>query len=85
MNIRYYDSLDPKKVVVKSGITELWMNWKISNFEYLMWLNALAGRSYNDLSQYPVFPWVILDHQSEKIGLNSYRDLTKNMGSLVNR
>ncbi len=28
-----------------------------SNFEYLMQLNTLAGRSYNDLSQYPVFPW----------------------------
>ena len=31
---------------------------EISNFQYLMHLNTLAGRSYNDLTQYPVFPWV---------------------------
>ncbi len=26
----------------------------MSNFDYLMSLNTLAGRSYNDLNQYPV-------------------------------
>jgi len=29
-----------------------------------MHLNTLAGRSYNDLMQYPVFPWVISDYTS---------------------
>ena len=38
---------------------------EISNFEYLMCLNTLAGRSYNDLMQYPVFPWVVADYESE--------------------
>jgi len=38
---------------------------EISNFEYLMCLNTLAGRSYNDLMQYPVFPWVIADYDSQ--------------------
>ena len=28
--------------------------WEISTFEYLMALNTLAGRTYNDLNQYPV-------------------------------
>jgi hypothetical protein len=28
--------------------------WEISTFEYLMGLNTLAGRTYNDLNQYPV-------------------------------
>ena len=36
-----------------------WLQRRISNFEYLMALNALSGRSFNDLSQYPVFPWVL--------------------------
>ena len=26
----------------------------MSNFDYLMQLNNIAGRSYNDLNQYPV-------------------------------
>lgn len=38
---------------------------EISNFQYLMHLNTLAGRSYNDLMQYPVFPWVLADYDSE--------------------
>ena len=38
------------------------------------------GRSFNDISQYPVFPWVLNDYRSEKLNLkdpNIYRDLSK--------
>ena len=31
-----------------------WEHREISNLQYLMHLNTLAGRSYNDLTQYPV-------------------------------
>ena len=34
--------------------TANWQDGTISNFEYIMALNALAGRSFNDLTQYPV-------------------------------
>ena len=27
--------------------------------------STLAGRTYNDLMQYPIFPWVIADYKSE--------------------
>jgi hypothetical protein len=30
-----------------------------------MCLNTLAGRSYNDLMQYPIFPWILADYESE--------------------
>ena len=43
----------------KHGITTLWSNNKISNFQYLMLLNTFAGRTYNDVTQYPVFPWIL--------------------------
>lgn len=39
-----------------------------------------AGRSYNDLNQYPVYPWVLSNYTSESIDLsdsNNYRDLSK--------
>jgi hypothetical protein len=48
-------------------------------------VNTLAGRSHNDLTQYPVFPWVLSDYTSEVIDLNDskiYRDLSKPMGAL---
>ena len=33
--------------------------------QYLMELNLAAGRSLSDLTQYPVFPWVLKDYTSE--------------------
>ncbi|KAJ4963542.1 hypothetical protein NE237_023481 [Protea cynaroides] len=64
---------------------ESWRRRNISNFEYLMILNTLAGRSYNDLTQYPVFPWVLADYSSEKLDFNkssTFRDLSKPVGAL---
>lgn len=62
-----------------------WMNGDISNFEYIMLLNIFSGRTYNDLSQYPVFPWVLLDFSSEVLDLSkseSFRDFSMPMGKL---
>jgi len=41
-------------------------NGEITNFEYLLYLNKYSTRTYNDLSQYPVFPWLVLDHSKLK-------------------
>ncbi|ESN92294.1 hypothetical protein HELRODRAFT_194322 [Helobdella robusta] len=57
---------------------------EISNFEYLMCLNTLAGRSYNDLMQYPVFPWIVADYDSEELDFTNpftFRDLANPMGA----
>ncbi|XP_037659974.1 WD repeat- and FYVE domain-containing protein 4 [Choloepus didactylus] len=61
-----------------------WQKREISNFEYLMYLNTLAGRTYNDYMQYPVFPWVLADYTSETLNLTNpktFRDLSKPMGA----
>jgi WD40 repeat protein len=68
-----------------STLTESWKERKISNFEYLMELNIIAGRTFNDISQYPVFPWVLADFESDKLDLNeesTFRDLSKPIGAL---
>jgi len=57
---------------------------EISNFQYLMHLNTLAGRSYNDLMQYPIFPWILADYDSEELDLtdsSTFRDFSKPMGA----
>lgn len=39
-----------------------------------------SGRTYNDLNQYPVFPWVITNYESEELDLtlpSNFRDLSK--------
>ncbi|KAI4877629.1 hypothetical protein NFI96_022988 [Prochilodus magdalenae] len=67
----------------KTALTK-WQKGEMSNFEYLMHLNTLAGRTYNDMMQYPVFPWVLADYESETLDLSSpttFRDLSKPMGA----
>ena len=46
-----------------SKIVSKWKEWKITNFEFLMWLNIFGNRSYNDISQYPVFPWILSNYE----------------------
>ena len=43
-------------------LTQKWCNREITNFAYLMHLNSYAGRTYNDLTQYPVFPVIKCTH-----------------------
>ncbi|XP_020924321.1 neurobeachin-like protein 2 isoform X3 [Sus scrofa] len=50
----YLSSRSPQEMLRASGLTQKWVQREISNFEYLMQLNTIAGRTYNDLSQYPV-------------------------------
>ena len=78
-------SLNPRVIFRKSKLTELWKKRKISNFEYIMALNRMAGRSFNDITQYPVFPWLIADYTSDTIDISDsrvFRDLTKPIGAL---
>ncbi|KAF8768696.1 hypothetical protein HU200_007253 [Digitaria exilis] len=75
----------PEQILKQTQLMERWARWEISNFEYLMELNTLSGRSYNDVTQYPVFPWVIADYKSKTLDLESsstYRDLSKPIGAL---
>jgi len=68
-----------------TNITNLWIERKISNFEYLIYLNMYSGRSFNSPSQYPFFPWILSDYDSENIDLKDekyYRDLSKPIGAL---
>ncbi|XP_018427338.1 PREDICTED: LOW QUALITY PROTEIN: neurobeachin-like protein 2 [Nanorana parkeri] len=78
----------PQELLRDSGLTQKWMFREISNFEYLMQLNTISGRTYNDLSQYPVFPWILQDYVSETLDLDNpevFRDLSKPIGVVNER
>uniref|UniRef100_A0A6I8PG11 Neurobeachin-like protein 2 n=1 Tax=Ornithorhynchus anatinus TaxID=9258 RepID=A0A6I8PG11_ORNAN len=79
----YFGNHSPQEMLKASGLTQKWVNREISNFEYLMQLNTIAGRTYNDLSQYPVFPWILRDYVSDTLDLDDpsvFRDLSKPIG-----
>ena len=42
-----------------------WYNRKINNFYFLNILNKYSSRSYNDLQQYPIFPWLFLRYSED--------------------
>uniref|UniRef100_A0A8C1F4U1 Neurobeachin n=1 Tax=Cyprinus carpio carpio TaxID=630221 RepID=A0A8C1F4U1_CYPCA len=75
----------PKQLYKASNVTQRWQRREISNFEYLMFLNTISGRTFNDLNQYPVFPWVITNYDCEDLDLtlpSNFRDLSKPIGAL---
>ena len=60
-----------------NDILSQWDKRTISTFNFIMWLNILGNRSYRDIQQYPIFPWVITDYvtsdtipKSEEIKVN---------------
>ncbi|KAM4636528.1 WD repeat- and FYVE domain-containing protein 4 [Discoglossus pictus] len=72
-------SLASEKVMLQK-----WQRREVGNFEYLMFLNSLSGRTIRDLMQYPVLPWVLRDYQSQTLDLSDFRvfrDLSKPMGA----
>lgn len=63
-------------------MTQLWRDGRLTNFDYLTCLNKLAGRSFNDLMQYPVFPFVLSNYTSDILDLNlssNFRNLKRPM------
>lgn len=66
-------------------LTHQWQTGTISNYDYLMKLNFLADRSFNDIMQYPVMPWIIADYRSSQLDLtasSTFRDLSRPIGAL---
>ena len=67
------DSLELPNVIRGENLTaiqNLWLEGKLTNFEYLTQLNKVAGRSFNDLMQYPVFPFVLSCYNEDYLNLD---------------
>ena len=79
-------ALAPPPATRLAAMTERWVHGHLDNFSYLLFLNDAADRSFHDLAQYPVFPWVVADYASPTLDLSSpatYRDLSKPVGALT--
>jgi factor associated with neutral sphingomyelinase activation len=80
----------PRVSLNQDSLEEATLNWlrgDMTNYQYLMHLNFLSDRSFNDIMQYPVMPWVVADYTSPSLDLKSpatFRDLSKPIGALNN-
>ena len=55
-NIFYRDKDFFQKMPI---IMNSWRSKKIDTFEYLLYINKYGSRSFNDTSQYYIFPWIL--------------------------
>jgi hypothetical protein len=65
--------------------TEGWTAGKISNFQYLIAVNLFSGRSFQDSSQYPIFPWTVCQFETPVPDLSdphNFRDLSRPIGAI---
>ena len=75
---KIYCKITDTKEILDQAI-EKWSNGFLNTYSYIMILNTLSGRTYNNLAQYPVYPWILRDYSSTEIDLNesnTYRDLS---------
>lgn len=66
---------------------DAWQRGMLSNGEYLLYLNFISHRSFNDVTQYPVFPWIVKDYKFGSLDLGNpmtFRDLSKPIGAQSN-
>ena len=62
-------------------ITKKWKYWEISTFEFLILLNIFSNRSFNDIKQYPVFPWILTQYNDFITSLDRNEKEIKNENS----
>ncbi|CAN8244047.1 unnamed protein product [Cochlearia groenlandica] len=61
-----------------------WWRGDVSNFEYLLFLNKLAGRRWGDHTFHPIMPWVIdFSQKPENDSELGWRDLRKSKWRLA--
>ena len=61
----YKDEENNREYSTILNIKELYRFNKISKMEYLMWINIYGNRSFRDIAQYPVFPWLLYNYESD--------------------
>ena len=65
----------PNEYFNKNKYSNLWLDGKKSTIEYLLLINKFSNRSYNVLSQYLIFPWILTDFK-DIYKKENYRNLS---------
>ena len=86
LNTNMHLLTNEKKYMNLKSLYEKWSKWEISTLKMIMIMNLYANRSYNDINQYPVFPWIITDYTSQTLPSfdkeNFIRPMNKPMGMM---
>ena len=69
---------NPIEYFNKKKYCNSWLEGKITSLDYLLLINKYSGRSYNDLTQYIIFPW-LLNNYTDVNNKNNYRKMNLSM------
>ena len=72
--IKFFSLFSKKNIIIsdlksefkKKNYTKLWLSDSITTLAYLLFINKYSCRSYNDVNQYPVFPWLKIAGDKER-------------------
>ena len=57
----------------QKNLTTEWQEGRLSTYEYLLFINKYGSRTFSDVNQYPIFPWLIrkysIDKETKKINM----------------
>ena len=71
---------EPVKYFKDNKYYEDWLKNITNTYQYLLYVNKFASRSYNDINQYPIFPWIFLESKhgshKDKETLPKFRELS---------
>ena len=60
---------NPKDYFIKGDFTKKYKDNNITTYEYLLLLNKFSSRTYNNIGEYPIMPWIIYDKSIRKFDL----------------
>jgi len=63
--LQVYTKGNNSSILLECKFTHYWCMGLISSFEYIIKLNILSGRSFNNTHLYPIFPSIISDFHNE--------------------
>jgi hypothetical protein len=75
--IEWFQRTSWKEFFKKIGDTTAWVDRKMSNFDYLMRVNIFGGRSFRDISAYPILPWIVINFESGSLDLTCETNFRK--------
>ena len=71
-NAKIFQRVSSPELLSNLGLTRQWASGLMTNFEYILKLNIISGRSFSDRSMYPFFPSILSNYHD----CNQIRDFS---------
>ena len=75
---------NPREIIsLVKKYQKMWIEKSISTYEYLLYINKYSSRSYKDVNQYPILPWLL--KKSERIFDVNFGSFIRKQKDTVNK